>query len=170
MTWKVCCGSQAGRNWKNCRKSKLICSAFCVRSTTPIHCRRSARRMGVPRQRLNHHLRQLEKAGLLDETLVVLATPLGRTPILQNGTRSDYPGAFSCVLAGGGIRGGQLHGSTSDNGWKVIDPISPQQLNSTIAWALGIDYREVHYSPSRRPFTMGGKSSAEPVTSLFKGG
>ena len=64
-------------------------------------------------------LDDLSKRGLLEETLVVLATEFGRTPNINvNDGRDHYPKAFSCMLAGGGIRGGQVWGSTDEEGRK----------------------------------------------------
>ena len=108
---------------------------------------------------------KIDDAGYLRRAYLIL---LGRSPLLQNGTRPDYSGSFTCLLAGAGVKGGQLHGATDDRGWRAIDPVSPQQLNSTIAWALGVNYREVRYSPSKRPFLMIGRVQQPPLTDLFE--
>lgn len=111
----------------------------------------------------------LERCGKLDETLVVVATEFGRTPELQvehNLGRDHHPSAFSCTLAGGGIKGGTKHGLSDASGNKVKDGmVSVQDFNATIAYALGLSHDEVIMSPSRRPFTMADKG--KPVTSLF---
>lgn len=114
-------------------------------------------------------LADLNRRGLLQETLVVVATEFGRTPEIvaehQNG-RDHYPKAFSCVLAGGGVIGGRTYGKTDPNGGKVIEGLtSPQDLNATIAHALGVATDQVIISPSGRPFTVADKG--KPVTSLF---
>ena len=114
-------------------------------------------------------LADLNRRGLLQETLVVVATEFGRTPEIvsehQDG-RDHYPKAFSCVLAGGGLNGGQTYGKTDPNGAKVIENITtPQDLNATIAYALGLPIEQVIISPSGRPFTMADKG--KPVASLF---
>jgi hypothetical protein len=111
----------------------------------------------------------LAKNGKLDETLVVVATEFGRTPEIkaehQNG-RDHHPGAFSCVLAGGGIKGGIKHGSTDPGGAKVKDGlVTVQDFNATIAHALGLPYDTVIMSPTKRPFKIADKGV--PVTSLF---
>ncbi len=111
----------------------------------------------------------LAKNGKLDETLVVVATEFGRTPEIkaehQNG-RDHHPGAFSCVLAGGGIKGGIKHGSTDPGGAKVKDGlVTVQDFNATIAHALGLPYDTVIMSPTKRPFKIADKGL--PVTSLF---
>jgi hypothetical protein len=67
-------------------------------------------------------LADLERRGMLEETMVVLATEFGRTPKINgNDGRDHSPTAFSCALAGGGIRGGQLYGETDTIGKKVAD-------------------------------------------------
>ena len=114
-------------------------------------------------------LADLNRRGLLDETLVVVATEFGRTPEIitehQDG-RDHYPKAFSCVLAGGGIKGGQTYGKTDPNGSKVIENLtSPQDFNATIGHALGLAVDQVVISPSGRPFTVADKG--KPITSLF---
>ncbi len=112
-------------------------------------------------------LGDLEKRGLLQETLVVLTTEFGRTPkINQNEGRDHYPKAFSSILAGGGIRGGQIYGKTDKGGHEVAEnKLLPPDLNATIAYALGLPMDNIIFSPSKRPFTVADKG--QPVTSLF---
>ena len=114
-------------------------------------------------------LTDLAACGKLDETLVVVATEFGRTPEIKaehQGGRDHHPSAFSCTLAGGGVKGGVKHGLTDAGGSKVKDGmVSVQDFNATIAYALGIPWDEVLMSPTRRPFTMADKG--KPVTSIF---
>jgi len=112
-------------------------------------------------------LADLDARGLLRDTLVVLATEFGRTPdIDQDQGRNHYPKAFSCLLAGGGIRGGQRYGSTDAEGREVeSEPVSIQDLNATIAHACGIPTDHVVTSPTGRPFKVADKGT--PVTSIF---
>ncbi|HEX5051608.1 MAG TPA: DUF1501 domain-containing protein [Planctomycetota bacterium] len=118
-------------------------------------------------QGLSALLADLDARGLLRETLVVLATEFGRTPdIDQDQGRNHYPKAFSCLLAGGGVRGGQRYGSTDDEGREVTsDPVSIQDFNATIAHATGIPLDYVVTSPSGRPFKVADKGT--PITSIF---
>ncbi|MEQ1633855.1 MAG: DUF1501 domain-containing protein [Planctomycetota bacterium] len=118
-------------------------------------------------QGLSALLADLDGRGLLQETLVVLATEFGRTPdIDQDQGRNHYPKAFSCLLAGGGIRGGQRYGRTDEEGREVIDaPVSIQDFNATIAYAAGVATDEVVTSPSGRPFKVADKGY--PLTDLF---
>ena len=100
----------------------------------------------------------LEARGLLDETMIVLASEFGRTPkINQNQGRDHYP-IFSAVLAGGGIKGGSKYGSTDKDGAQVAsDKVTPQDINASIGFALGLPLDQVIYSPSKRPFTVADK-------------
>ena len=112
-------------------------------------------------------LQDLEVRGLLNDTLVVLATEFGRTPdINQNDGRDHHPAGFSCVMAGGGIKGGQVHGGTDERGDKAVDSVvTIPDLNATIGYALGLPLDNVIYSPSKRPFTVADKG--KPLDHLF---
>jgi hypothetical protein len=112
-------------------------------------------------------LQDLESRGMLQETLVVLATEFGRTPeINANDGRDHHAPGFTCLMAGGGIRGGQVYGATDENGGKAIEnPITIPDFNATIAYALGIPLDTVLYSPSKRPFTVADKG--KPLANLF---
>jgi len=114
-------------------------------------------------------LRDLDQQGMLDKTLVVLATEFGRTPEIVTAHadgRDHHPAAFTCVLAGGGMKASYRHGETDRNGDRITsDPVTPQQLNATIAHAIGMKYDQTIYSPSGRPFTV--SDSESPVFSLF---
>jgi uncharacterized protein (DUF1501 family) len=105
--------------------------------------------------------------GLLDETLVVIGTEFGRSPeINSNAGRNHHPSAFSCVLAGGGIQGGQVYGATDERGHSVAqDAVSIPDFNATIAHALGLPLDHVIYSPSGRPFQVANKG--QPIKALF---
>lgn len=126
-----------------------------------------SRRAGTLDQAMAALLTDLERRGLLEETLVVLATEFGRTPrINQNDGRDHFPKAFSGVLAGGGIKGGQVYGVTDETSSNVLDQrVSIPDFNATIAHALGLPLDEVVYSPSKRPFTVAHKG--RPVMDLL---
>ena len=114
-------------------------------------------------------LDDLHKRGLLESTIVCLATEFGRTPKIvpehQLG-RDHHPRAFSCVLAGGGVNGGQKYGETDSTGARVKDKkVTPPMLNATIAHALGLPLDAMLMSPSGRPFWVSDKAPA--VTELF---
>jgi uncharacterized protein DUF1501 len=111
----------------------------------------------------------LEARGLLDETLIVLATEFGRTPeiVTERGNgRNHHPKAFSCLLAGGGIQGGRTWGKTDERGENVIEnKVLVPDFNATIAHALGLPLDHVLTSPSGRPFTVAHKG--KPILELF---
>ena len=103
-------------------------------------------------QALSALLHDLSSKGLLEETLVVVATEFGRTPeINSNDGRDHSPSGFSCLLAGGGIAGGQVYGATDENGkYATDDEVSVPDFNATIAHALNLPLDEVVLSPSGR--------------------
>ena len=113
-------------------------------------------------------LKDLEIKGLLDTTLVVLGTEFGRSPkINSNAGRNHYPKAFSTLMAGGGIKGGQVYGATDKTAATVTkDKVSAPDFNATIGHALGIEHDKVIYSPSKRPFRMGAREG-KPIAKLF---
>ena len=85
-------------------------------------------------------LDDLEARGLLDDTMVVWIGDFGRTPRVENGGRQHWPRCYSAVLAGGGIRGGTIYGSSDKIGaYPAESPVSPADMTATIYHALGID-------------------------------
>jgi len=112
-------------------------------------------------------LQDLSSRGLLESTLVVLTSEFGRTPeVNANDGRDHHASGFTTLLAGGGVRGGQVYGATDENGHKaVVNPTSIPDFNATIAYALGLPLDQVLYSPSKRPFTVVDKG--KPVTEIF---
>jgi hypothetical protein len=118
-------------------------------------------------------IKDLAAKGLLDSTLVVIATEFGRSPNIvseHNNGRDHHPACFSTVMAGGGIKGGMKYGKSDRDGDRPDEnPVTLQDFNATIAHALGLDHSQVIYSPSGRPFRMGGadESLGKPLTSIF---
>lgn len=113
-------------------------------------------------------LADLASRGLLEDTLVVLATEFGRTPIVRadRAGRDHHPQAFSTLLAGGGIAGGRVHGETDELGSEVVGAsVRPSDLNATIAHALGLPLAHELTSPAGRPFTVADDGRA--LESLF---
>ncbi|GDY14060.1 hypothetical protein LBMAG53_29380 [Planctomycetota bacterium] len=104
-------------------------------------------------------LADLDARGLLDETLVVVNTEFGRTPrISERVGRDHFPKAFSCLLAGAGIRRGIAYGATDATGSEVVSgKLSIPDFNCTIAHALGLPWQRTVISPSGRPFTLADK-------------
>ena len=90
----------------------------------------------------------LQSRGLLDSTLVVWMGEFGRTPQCTGGGRNHWAKAWSTVLIGGGIRGGQVIGQTDRDGATVVDrPISVPDFLATICTILGIDYKRINRPP-----------------------
>ena len=113
-------------------------------------------------------LEDLKVKGLLDSTLVVLATEFGRSPRITSGAgRNHFPKAFSCVMAGGGVKGGYIHGETDATGSTVTkNKTNAKDFNATIGHALGLDYNKTIHSASKRPFKMATKEGA-PILDIF---
>lgn len=109
----------------------------------------------------------LKNKGLLDSTLIVMGSEFGRTPrINENSGRDHYPKAYSTVFAGGGVKGGYIHGATDKDGREVTDKQATcQDFIATVGAAMGLPISEVVMSPSGRPFTVGDKGTA--ITELF---
>ena len=101
-------------------------------------------------------LTDLEMRGMLDETLVVFLTDFGRTPkINNNGGRDHHPGVYSLALAGGGIRGGQVYGSSDHKGAEPASNVcSPADIHATVFKAMGIDPRTELHDVLGRPFQI----------------
>ena len=93
---------------------------------------------------------------MLKKTLIVLGTEFGRTPKINGKDgRDHFPKAFSCLMAGGGIKGGTVIGKTSETGDTVIErPTTMFDLNTTIAVAAGINPDKEVISPVGRPFKL----------------
>jgi uncharacterized protein (DUF1501 family) len=92
-------------------------------------------------------LDDLAERGLLESTLVVWMGDFGRTPIInKNAGRDHWPQCNSMVLAGGGIRGGQVVGETDSKGaYPRTRPLTPADIHATVFQALGYDSRSIHY-------------------------
>ena len=99
-------------------------------------------------------LEDLKQRGLLDETLVVWAGEFGRTPV-GTGGRDHHAAAFSTWMAGGGIRGGTVHGSTDEFGFRVAsDQAHVHDLHATILHRMGLNHEELTYFHSGRDFRL----------------
>ncbi len=112
-------------------------------------------------------LEDLQQRGLLETTLVVLCSEFGRGPkINANGGRDHHPLVCSTLLAGGGVKGGYIHGSSDKEGNAVADKeVTVPRFLATIGWSLGLPLTEEAFSPSGRPFTVGNKGV--PVLDVF---
>ena len=101
-------------------------------------------------------IRDLEDRELLDKTIVMWLGEFGRTPkINENEGRDHFASGWSLVLGGGGIRGGQVIGSTSEDGMKVVDqPVSVQDIFVSLCASFGIDHNSENWSRVGRPIRV----------------
>ena len=111
-------------------------------------------------------IRDLDERGMLESTLVVLATEFGRKPQYSGNGRGHYPICYCSVLAGGGIKRGFVYGSSDKEGAYPNDPVTVNDLHATIGWAAGLPLEKVFHTGAGRPFVVGGVK-AKPVTGLF---
>ena len=110
----------------------------------------------------------LKDRGLLESTLIVWMGEFGRTPeINRNQGRDHFPAAWTMALAGGGIRGGQTLGRTSDDGMQVVDrPVAVPDLMATICRALGVDPMNQNLSNVGRPIRL-ADPEAKPIEEIL---
>ena len=119
------------------------------------HLGRARRRPGEPHpaRRGNRQAdgraccRTCSARGLLDSTLVILHSEFGRMPISQRGVGRDHnPGTQTVLMAGAGIKGGQVIGASDDFGYKALEqPISYHDLHATMLHLLGLDHKKLTY-------------------------
>ena len=110
-------------------------------------------------------LLDLKQRGLLDDTLVVWSGEFGRTPVVElpmpgsnsgkvNGRDHNHWG-FSAWMAGGGVKGGHIHGATDEFGFKAVDkPVHVHDLHATILHLLGMDHEKLTYRHAGRDFRL----------------
>lgn len=108
----------------------------------------------------------LDDRGLLESTLVVGMGEFGRTPTInKDGGRDHWPDCYSVVLAGGGVRGGTVHGSSDRIGaLPASDPVTPADLAATIFWRFGIDPTSEIHDLTGRPWRI---ADGQPIRGLF---
>ncbi|NCF86367.1 MAG: DUF1501 domain-containing protein [Verrucomicrobiaceae bacterium] len=93
-------------------------------------------------------IRDMKRRGLLEDTLVVWCSEFGRMPFLQgNGTGRDHnPDAFTCILAGAGVKKGFSFGESDEFGFKTaVDPVEIYDFNATILHLMGLDHERLSY-------------------------
>ncbi|MCB1078943.1 MAG: DUF1501 domain-containing protein, partial [Verrucomicrobiae bacterium] len=109
----------------------------------------------------------LDERGLLDTTLVIWMGEFGRTPkINKDAGRDHWPGCYTVVMAGGGVRGGQVVGASDSIGAYPVDrAVSPADIHATAFAALGYDCRSISYRQvDDRPVPL---TDGTPITELF---
>ncbi len=108
----------------------------------------------------------LHDRGLADDVLVISLGEFGRTPkINKDAGRDHWPGAMSVLYAGGGLKMGQMIGTTdSQAAYPTSKPYSPGCILSTMYHAVGVDYKHVFYDDGKRPMPV--LSEGEPIKEL----
>jgi hypothetical protein len=111
-------------------------------------------------------MRDLEDRGLLESTTILWMGEFGRTPgINSQGGRDHFPQAWSCVMGGGGIAGGQVYGRTSEDGMHVEEnKCGVGNVLATLCSALGVDPSSQHETDTGRPVAI---VDAEPIDDLL---
>src|SRR5436309_10617516 len=114
----------------------------------------------------------LDERGLLDTTLVIAMGEFGRTPAINpNLGRDHWPNCWSLALSGGGIKTGQVVGSSDEKGYNVASRVVTMgDLYATIYKALGIDWRKEYMSPIGRPVKIANSledRTGEPIRELL---
>jgi hypothetical protein len=127
-------------NWDHHEKIKANLPANCAAIDRPI--------AGL--------LADLKQRGLLDDTLVVWGGEFGRTPTAE-GTdgRDHHPHGFTMWMAGGGVRGGLVHGATDEFGWSAVEnKVHVHDLHATILHLLGVDHERLTYRYGGRDYRL----------------
>ena len=100
---------------------------------------------------------------MLDDTLVVWGSEFGRTPLRQGGDatggksvgRDHHKDAFTMWLAGGGVKGGQTYGETSELGFDPVDkPLHVHDLNATVLHLLGLEHERLTFKYQGRDYRL----------------
>jgi hypothetical protein len=107
-------------------------------------------------------IKDLKQRGLLDSTMVVWGSEFGRTPLGENRGgrkmntgRDHHPFCFSTLMAGGGIKGGQVYGQTDEIGWGIEDkPVHVNDLHATMLHQFGINHKRLTHRFQGRDFRL----------------
>jgi len=113
-------------------------------------------------------VRDLKQRGLLENTLVVWTSEFGRTPWSQNTTGRDHnPKGFTSWLAGGGVKGGAIHGSTDEFGYRAVEnPQYISDLQATILYLMGLDHKKMEVEINGRPVRL-VEAGSEPIWGIL---
>ena len=112
-------------------------------------------------------MQELSDRGLLESTTFVWMGEFGRTPVINDNTgRDHFPQAWSCVLGGGGIQGGQAYGKTSEDGQEVVDKKTDEtHVLATLCSAVGVDPAKENMTRLGRPIKI---IEGEPIQELLR--
>ncbi len=113
-------------------------------------------------------IEDLSASGRLEKTLVIVLSEFGRTPKINiNAGRDHHAKVFSCFMAGGGVKGGQVIGSSDADGMEPKDrPVQVPDLHASVCLALGINHTKELTTPLGRPMKL-VREGAKPVSELF---
>ena len=117
-------------------------------------------------QALSALIEDLEQRGLLESTLIVATGEFGRTPKINAAAgRDHWPDCYTVLMAGGGVQGGAVFGSSDRLGaYPVSNPITPGDLAATIYWRFGINHAAEIHDQTGRPHRL---TTGEPIRELF---
>ena len=101
-------------------------------------------------------LTDLKSRGLLEDTLVLWGGEFGRTPTAEgNNGREHHPFGFTMWMAGGGVRGGMVHGATDEFGWHALhDKVHVHDLHATILHLMGINHEKLTFRHGGRDYRL----------------
>ena len=113
-------------------------------------------------------IEDLASSGRLEKTMIIMLSEFGRTPRINNNAGRDHHArCFSCFMAGGGIKGGQVIGKSDEDAMAPAErPVNPHDLHATVCHALGIDHTKEVQTPLGRPMRLISEG-AKPVMELF---
>ncbi len=111
----------------------------------------------------------LKRRGMLDETLIVWAGEFGRTPMSQGGSGRDHHNkAMSVWLAGGGVRGGVVHGETDELGYAAVkDVCTVHDLHATMLRCLGVDHERFTFKFQGLDAKLTGVEPSKPIAGIL---
>jgi len=116
----------------------------------------------------------LQERGLLDDTLVIWGGEFGRTVYCQGQFtektygRDHHPRCFSIFMAGGGVKGGTVYGTTDEFGYNVVEnPVHVNDLHATILHALGIDHRKLTIPFQGLDLKLSGVEQRNPILEIL---
>ncbi|MDP6443990.1 MAG: DUF1501 domain-containing protein, partial [Pirellulaceae bacterium] len=109
---------------------------------------------------------ELQERGLLESTTILWMGEFGRTPTINgNAGRDHFPNAWTCVLAGGGIKGGSIHGATSEDGREVADgKVDVPDVLATLSRAVGVDPAHENITSIGRPVKV---AEGKPIQEIL---
>jgi hypothetical protein len=119
-------------------------------------------------------IQDLKQRGLFEETLIIWGGEFGRTIYSQGGLthenygRDHHPRCFSMWMAGGGVKGGAIHGETDDFSYNVVkDPVHVRDFHATVLRLLGIDHERFTYRAQGLDFKLTGVEKASVVKAIL---